>query len=193
VRDIRLLVAKGHRAHEALELDGLAGEALADEGGLGDHALPALALALARAEDLEHLVLRDPAHLRERDRELGRLLLALLLERAAQRLRVPRALAVEQVRGQRAVRRGRGVRLLDVPLVVRAQRLLERDLLRVPARVQQLGLVADRLLRDGGRLVRLARGALAPAAAVSSSPYRGGMTERARTFSQSSLGDGHGA
>lgn len=46
-----------------LQLDRFSGEALPNKRGLVDHPLPALALVLARLDDLEHLLLGDASNL----------------------------------------------------------------------------------------------------------------------------------
>lgn len=63
VSDVGLGHTQSHRTDEALELDRLASEALADERGLVDHTLPALALVLSGLDDLEHLLLGDASNL----------------------------------------------------------------------------------------------------------------------------------
>lgn len=52
-------------------------------------------------------------------------------------------LTVKQIRRQRSLRDGSLVLLLDIPLVMRLERLLELDLLRVTFGVVQLGFETE--------------------------------------------------
>jgi hypothetical protein len=71
-------------------------------------------------------------------------------------------LPVKQIRRQSAFFDGTIIFLLDVPLVVRLERLLHLHLLGVPLRVMNLGFKADHLLRVGRRLVGFTSLPLAP-------------------------------
>lgn len=172
--DVGLGHTESHRANEALELDGLAGESLADERGLVDHALPALVLVLSGLDDLEHLLLGNTADLGKGDRVLCGAVLPPVLDGGRERLcvlkpleRVYRVthlltLTVKKIGGESALLDGTVVLLLDVALVVGLELLLHLHLLGVTLSVVQLGLVADHLLRHLRVLVHLTRLALAP-------------------------------
>jgi hypothetical protein len=71
-------------------------------------------------------------------------------------------LPVKQIRRQSALLDRAIILLLDVPLIVRLERLLHLHLLGVPLRVMYLGLETEHLLRVGRRLVGLTSLPLAP-------------------------------
>lgn len=143
MRDIRLLVTQTHWPDEALVLDRPARKVGPDERRLGNHALPALLVRLlARADGLEHLLLTDAAHLWDGHAEARRLLRALALDGAAERLCAARGRTVEEVLRQGLSRGGGVAGGLDVLLLVRAERLLELDLLLVALGLVQLGAQA---------------------------------------------------
>lgn len=165
--DVCLFVAQAHGADEALVLDGAAGEAGADKGGLCDHALPALLGGfLARLDDAEHLLLADALDLGQRHAEARGLFVALLLDGARQGLGVLLVAAVQQV-----LRQGLGAGLgglgrLDVALLVGADCLLHLDLLLAALLGVQLGAQAAVVLRLLAAIVALSRDPLALALVV---------------------------
>lgn len=189
VCDVRLLDSERGRADEPLEFGRFPREVLptartsvhrfetfrwcehapthlSDKGGLGDHALPALALRLARLDDLEHLVLCDTPDLGQGDGELAGLFLALLLDRRRERFGVVLALAIEEVSGQGTLRESGSVLGLDVALLVGLDGLFHGDLFGVATLVQELGLVAVHRLGHLRLLVDLTGSALALALLV---------------------------
>lgn len=165
--DIGLLVPQTHGPDEPLVLDRSAGEVVPDEGRLRDHALPRLlGRLLARLDHLEHLLLADTSDLGQRHGELGRLLGALVLDRAGQRLGVGRLRTVEQVVGERGGRRLLGRRGLDILLLLRLDALPHLDLLRMALLVVELGPQAAQVLRILRLLVEFTGLALADALLV---------------------------
>lgn len=111
-------------------------------------------------DNLEHLLLRDTAHLRHRHGELGGLLIPTVLDSRRQRLGVGSIRSVEQVSRHRVLgllfRAG-----LDVLLFLRLDALPHLDLLLVALLLVQLGPQAAKVLSILGALVAFTRGLLA--------------------------------
>jgi hypothetical protein len=159
--DVGFLVPQSHRSHESLHLHWFPSEALSNEGRLRHHSLPCLLFALPRPHHLEHFVLRDPSYFRQWHRKLRSLVLPLLLDRCRQSLCILLALAIEQICWQCAFGNCCRVFLLDVPLVVCLECLLQLHLLGMTLGVQNLGLQAESFLCNSGQLMRFASLALA--------------------------------
>lgn len=187
---VRLLVPKSHGPDKPLHLYRLTREAFTNERSLGDHTLPGLAFAFPSAHNFEHLVLRNPADLGQRHGILGRLLFPLFFDCGRKRLRIFLALAVEEVGGQCAVRNGRGVGLLDVPLVVRLERLLELNLLSMALGVKEFSLKAKGFLRDSRGTMGFTSLSLPPDKMLA---MEQNVHRKARTCARSSLSAGHDA
>ena len=79
--DIRLLVPQRHWPHESLHLHRLPRETFPNKCRLCYHPLPNLALALPGLQNLEHLVLRNASHFRQRHGILCSLVFSFLLDR----------------------------------------------------------------------------------------------------------------
>lgn len=148
--DIRFLVAQSHGSHEPLHFDRLTSEAFADEGSLGDHALPRLFFALSGTHNLEHLVFCDTSNFGQRYGILGGLVLSLLLDGSGQCLGVLLTLSVKQKGGECAVWDVGGVFLFDITLVVGFKGLFELHLLRMSFRVKKFSLKTKSFLRNSG-------------------------------------------
>ena len=143
---VGVLEPEAHRPDESLVFWRLSREVFADEADLVDSAFPALAFALARADDLEHLGLGHRLHLLNRHGPLARLLLALLLDHVGEHLRVPLLLPVHEVSGHCAL-----LDVLDsalgVLLLVLLDGLLHLYLLLEALLIEELGLEALQGLR----------------------------------------------
>ena len=83
---MRLLETKTCWSDEALVLWRLAGEALADEGHLGDHALPLVLLALTCGQHAEHFGIGDGLHLGDGNTPFAGLFFTLLLDGVTENL-----------------------------------------------------------------------------------------------------------
>lgn len=160
--DVGLLVTQTHGTNESLVLDGPTSKVVTDESRLGDHTLPGLLVGLLSGIDnLEHLLLTDTLHLRQRHGKLGRLLLTLILDSTGQGLGVGGLGSVEQVLGQRSLGRLVGSGRLDVLLLLSLDALLHLNLLLVALLLVQLGPQASKVLGIKGLLVALTSLALA--------------------------------
>lgn len=159
---VGFFVAQCHGTDETFHFYWFSCKAFADKGSFSEHALPRLALALARLDNLEHLVLCDTPDFGQGHGILCSLVFAFLLDCARESLGVLLALAVEEVCRERTVGDSRGVCLLDVALVVGLEGLFELDLFGVAFGVEELGLDAECLLCECGGLVDLSGLTLAP-------------------------------